>query len=35
MRTSIKLWSGYLTERSHMRDIDVSGKIISKSIFEK
>jgi len=35
MRTSIKLWSAYLMERSHMRDIDVSGKIISKSIFEK
>jgi hypothetical protein len=35
MRTSIILWSGYLMERSHMRDKDVIGKIISKSIFEK
>jgi len=32
MRTSIKLWSAYLTERSHMRDLDVSEKIISKLI---
>jgi hypothetical protein len=31
---SIKFWSGYLRDRSHLRDIDVSGKIISKLIFE-
>ena len=35
MRTSIKFWSGFLTERGHMRDTVVSGKITSKSIFEK
>jgi hypothetical protein len=35
MRTFITFWSGNVKERGHMTDIDVNGRITSKSIFEK